>query len=349
MMERKIINRDKLLSLEVGQIFKSENKLIEYLEITKNNHKGEKERIVEYMNEYVEYESTNNSRCKNEIVITWIENGNVFIEPMNDGKLDTLTGEAMGYMLLNNIKHYGSYERNCVFFSKGFLYREMQMCNERWSEINGNRAEISKLAKEIEIKELDNKKYNGKTLVYEFFDITNSVFNRNLTKGIKWLKNRRLALSYDSYAVCINGEHRLATTEERCALLSMEYEVLKLWHIDYKRIWKEKRYRQFRDQVVKQIKYHIEEDDGTIPSSLADIDYYYEVVEFYFTYKDVLTEMKKIDTITRREAKKVSNDNVKKEIDRRADKMTQRQSKEYKKHMNKLTKDTIKDKPKKDK
>lgn len=349
MIARKIINRDKFLSLKVGQTFKSVNKLIEYLEIPKNNHKGEKERIEEYMNEYVEWESTNNSRAKNEIVITWVENGNVFIEPMSDGKLDTLTGEAMGYMLLNNIKHYGSHERNCVFFSKGFLYKEMQMCNERWGEINGNRAEISKLAKEVELKELDSKKYNGKTLVYEFFDITNSVFNRNLTKGIKWLKNRRLSFSCENYAVCINKEHRLATVEEKLALMSMEYEVLNLWGIDYKRIWKEKRYRQFRNQVVKQVKYHLEKDDGKIPSSLADIDYYYEVVEFYFTYGDILTEMRKINTVTKREAGKVSNDNVKKEIDRRAEEMTQRQSKEYKKQMNKLTKLTIKDKPKKDK
>lgn len=345
-MERKIINRDKLSTLEVGQIFKSENKLIEYLGIPYNRNKGEKERIVEYMSEYVEYESTNNKRAKNEIMITWVENGNVFIEPMNEGKLDTLTGEVMGYMLLNNIKYYGNYDRNSLFFSKGFLYREMQMCNENWGKLNGNRKEISKLAKEIEINQLDKEKYNGKILIYEFFDITNSVFNRNLTKGIKWLKNRRLALTSESYAVCINKEHRLATVEEKCALLSLEYEVLNLWGIDYKRIWKEKRYRQFRDQVIKQAKYHIEEDDGKVPSSLADIEYYYEAVEFYFTYDDVLTEMKKINTVTKREAKKVSDNNVKKAIDKKTEGMTQRESKEYKKYMNKLTKDTIKNKPK---
>ncbi|MDY3948898.1 MAG: hypothetical protein SOZ04_06070 [Bacilli bacterium] len=343
--QRKIINRDKLLSLEVGQKFKSVNKLIEYLEIPYNRNEGEKERVIDYMNEYVRYESTNNSRAKNEIMITWIEDENIFIEPMCEGKLDDLTANAMGYTLLTVLKTNKDFNSNSTFFSKGYLYRTMKMCNANWSELNGDKEKISELAKSIELNELkkmESKDYNSKTLIYEFFDITNSVFNRNLTKGIKWLKNRRLALTSENYAVCINGRHRLATTDEKIALLSCEYNVLTYWHSSYKQVWKNKGFRKFRKAVVDEVKRQIENGNETIPSSLEDIDYYYEVVEFYFDHNNILTEMKKIDTVTQREAKKVSDDNVKTAIDKKTEGMTQRQSKEYKKHMNKLTKDTIK-------
>lgn len=350
----KIINKEKFEMVYVGQTHKSVNKLIEYLEVPYNRNEGEKERVVEYIMDYVQWESTNNKRANNEIKITWKANDNVLIEPMLDGRIDTLTSETMGYMLLSNIKKFGEKDEHTIFFAKGYLYRECQMCNENWSNVNGDSEQIEELAKELNTKV---------ELIYEFFDITNGVFNRNLNKGCRWLKNRKLALSSESYAIKANGIHQRVTDEEKAIILEAEYEILKKWGISYKDVWQQKKYRQFRHQVIQYIikkvdEYAITDEEGVtiyadnIPLKLRGfigLEYYYETIEFVYNYNHVKDSLKTLTTVTKREAKKVSNDKVKEVIDKRAEDKTYREAREYKKDMKKIMDKTIKEKSNKDK
>lgn len=82
----KIIDENKLKEIKIGQIFKSVNKLIEYLGISYHHNckSNEKERILEYMKDYITYESTNNPRRKNEIIITKKCYRGKKIKPMED-------------------------------------------------------------------------------------------------------------------------------------------------------------------------------------------------------------------------------------------------------------------------
>lgn len=336
-MASKIIDKDKLYQLEVGQRFKSVNKLIEYLGIINNHHKGEKEKIITYMKDYITYESTNNPKRKNEIEITSI-NYDLLIEPILDSRMDNLTAEKMGYMIASNIKAFGR-DKNEIFISKGRLYLNCQMCNDKWNEYKFDLKKINELAEEYGLTE---------DFVNEYFDLTNRVFNSNVNKGIKYLKSRKLILTTDGYGIKQYGRHRKATKEEALAILEFEYQALTFWGLTYKDLWKKKKYKKFRSTVCDLIQKAIERGDKDVPETLADMDYYYEAIIFMYNYNTITDAMKKMETVTKREASKVSNGNVKKAIDNKTEDMTQREAKKYKSGMNKLIKETIKNKPSKE-
>ena len=132
-----------------------------------------------------------------------------------DKRMDRKTQTIMGNMLVEIICTYAKDDALGVHFSKNFLYKVCEMHNEEYECYRYKQEELCK----IENIDIDT--------VRDFYNTSNSVFVANVEKGGKWLKNKKLATLFDTYAVKEeSGLDRAVSKEEHAIIQSYEAKVI---------------------------------------------------------------------------------------------------------------------------
>ncbi|MEG1597330.1 MAG: hypothetical protein RR359_03550 [Bacilli bacterium] len=160
-----IINSDKLKSINVGQLFPSNNKLIKHLELPYHRNKNEKNEFLDYIGEYIKYESTNNKRAKNEIRITNVSLDK-FIEPLKreDKRV------VYNFYLYNESKEFKGYyvyahyiNDEIIYIGKGSKCRATSFVGRNYTDKNLTKIDIIKRFGDDEIGAL---KYEKELIEY---------------------------------------------------------------------------------------------------------------------------------------------------------------------------------------
>lgn len=262
--------------LKKGKVFKNWKILCSELEIS--NEKGNTKKANEKeLSRFCEWHKEGQK-----IIID-----RVFRNPKEseDGRMDKMTQEVMGNILVELICTYGKEDSLSTFFDKNLLYELCEMYNPSYKFYKYKQDELSK-RNNIDLE-----------TIRDFYNISNNVFISNINKGGKWLKSKRLATMFDTYAVKTNHGHRVVTKEEHAIIQSYEAKVIEeIYKTNRKDLFlnstESMNYGTLRKKVCKIIdneahkimNYNPNEFKkvlhGDIIVGLIDIEYYYPVYEF---------------------------------------------------------------------
>lgn len=267
----------KIEKLKKGMTFKNYKELCEFLEIKVTSGTAKESQFKE-LSRFCEWHKDGNK-----IIID-----KKFRTPKNkeDGRMDRMTQEVMGNMLVEQICIYGKENSLSTFFDKNLLYEKCEMHNENYKFYRFKQDELSEREK-IDIE-----------VVRDFYNVSNSTFVSNIEKGAKWLKSKKLATMVDTYAIkCKNGGHRVVTKEELAVIQSYEAKVIEeelrtTRQSLFLNSTEDKNYYKFRNRVAEVIIEDIEKISqyranelkkvlhAEVILGLSDMKYYYPCYEF---------------------------------------------------------------------
>lgn len=287
-------------TLEKGKIFKNWKVLCKELDIPckpSNSRKSDEKELSRFCDWHKEGQK---------IIID-----KVFKIPKDkeDKRMDSMTQNVMGNMLVELITKYGKEGSLSTFFDKNLLYELCEMYNPSYKFYRFNQEELAKR---------DNVDIDT---IRDFYNISNNVFVSNINKGGKWLKSKRLATMFDTYAIKTKHGHRVVTKEEHAIIQSYEAKVIEeIYETNRKDLFlnstESMNYRTLRNKVSeminedanKIINYRPNELKkvlhGDIIIGLMDIEYYYPVYEF-------VGDVNKIKKYYDKQVKKVQEEKTK--------------------------------------
>lgn len=336
----------KTENIKKGMVFKNYKELCKFVEIEPTTGTAKKSQLKE-LKRFCEYHK------EGQKII--IDKKYKIPKDKEDGRMDRLTQNVMGNMLVEQICIFGKKGDLSIFFSKNFLYRICEMHNDNYEFYRFKQEELSR-KENIDID-----------IIRDFYNITNNIFVSNIDKGAKWLKSKKLATMYDTYAIKTSSGHRAVTKEEHAIIQSYEAKVIEenmntnrvelfLYSSD------EKNYKKLRERVCKKIK-----NDAVkilnykdcerkkvlhweIIVGLMDMSYYYPCYEFigdinrikkYYDKQFNKKEKEKANTQTINKINQSVDMKIKNAKEGKSNKSF-RTKDEYKKNINDLTDKNIK-------
>lgn len=256
-----------LRNLEVGKAYKNYKELCAVLEeITKTGQA--RQNHIKWFGEYFRFQREGNKYVIDEIYDKEVthredarkDNRSIYGRYIQKLILDLLV-QQMERKVRNNRKIYLSRDR--LLFALG-------MINSNYNNCKFNKHELADFLKV------------NKDIVEDCYNLNDENLETALITAIKALENKALISCNIVLTVCINGEIRMATDEERELILETENKILRKMGYGTKYfVYKANAYKRFAEQV------------NEIVLEKAEIEYYYKSYDIIFIDK-VKEEQKKL-------------------------------------------------------